>query len=290
LGGSSAQEAGVGNLDKDTSVTRTGDHTFVGELSPDWAVWGPNGGYLAAIALRAAGAFTEIRRPASIHCVFARIGSFGPVDIAITSLVRSRQAESLQVELTQRNRLVARAAVWAVNSHPTAPRRSWGDPPSVPAPDELRPIDELVAEEGGPVLPIWRTCCEVRVAGWGGPDRPAGQPHLFGWLRFREPVNFGDDPWLSAGRAVFATDAIVFPAIGQGFAAREMTFIAPSLDLYASFHTETCGSEWVLLEGDGLAAASGLLGGNARVWAPDGMLVASGSQQMLVRQAMVVPR
>ena len=37
------------------------------ELSPEWAVWGPNGGYLAAIALRAAVARSRLPRPASFH-------------------------------------------------------------------------------------------------------------------------------------------------------------------------------------------------------------------------------
>jgi hypothetical protein len=37
------------------------------ELVPDWRTWGPLGGYVAAIALRAAGMATSFDRPASFR-------------------------------------------------------------------------------------------------------------------------------------------------------------------------------------------------------------------------------
>ena len=58
----------MGDLEVDTRVERRGDG-FVAQLSRDWEVWGPNGGYVASIALRAAGAVSRFRRPAS----FSRI-------------------------------------------------------------------------------------------------------------------------------------------------------------------------------------------------------------------------
>ena len=50
-------------------------------LSPEWEVWGPLGGYVAATALRAMGAATELPRPASFQCAFLSVGRFEPVEI-----------------------------------------------------------------------------------------------------------------------------------------------------------------------------------------------------------------
>jgi len=45
----------MGNLADDTEVSGADDH-YVARLSRDWEIWGPNGGYLASVAIRAAGA------------------------------------------------------------------------------------------------------------------------------------------------------------------------------------------------------------------------------------------
>ena len=45
----------MGDLDRDTAVVGDGGR-YTATLSDDWEIWGPNGGYIAAILLRAAGA------------------------------------------------------------------------------------------------------------------------------------------------------------------------------------------------------------------------------------------
>ena len=51
--------------------------SYHARLSEDWEIWGPNGGYLAAIALRAAGdVVAEIERPASFYCHFLSSPAF----------------------------------------------------------------------------------------------------------------------------------------------------------------------------------------------------------------------
>ena len=45
----------MGALQQDTAITRDGER-LTALLDPAWNIWGPNGGYVASIALRAAGA------------------------------------------------------------------------------------------------------------------------------------------------------------------------------------------------------------------------------------------
>ena len=44
---------------------------YLARLSEDWEIWGPNGGYLATFALRAAGKVAQIKQPASFYCHFS---------------------------------------------------------------------------------------------------------------------------------------------------------------------------------------------------------------------------
>jgi len=63
----------MGDFESQTVVEKTGEGRYRAVLHPDWAIWGPNGGYIAAIALRAAGAESRFRRPASFLCQYLSV-------------------------------------------------------------------------------------------------------------------------------------------------------------------------------------------------------------------------
>jgi acyl-CoA thioesterase-2 len=63
-------------------------------LSEDWDIWGPNGGYLATIALRAAGREAQVQRPSSFSAHFLSVARFAPVDVEVEVLRRGRSTES----------------------------------------------------------------------------------------------------------------------------------------------------------------------------------------------------
>ena len=84
-----AADTAVHRLGVDGDVTR-----LRAELSPAWEVWGPVGGYVAAIALRALAAGTELPRPASFHCNFLSVARFGAVDLEVATLRRGKRSHA----------------------------------------------------------------------------------------------------------------------------------------------------------------------------------------------------
>ena len=69
----------MGDLAVDTAVTRTGEGRYTASLSADWEIWGPMGGYIASVALRAAGAESPFARPASFFCQYLGVAGFDTV-------------------------------------------------------------------------------------------------------------------------------------------------------------------------------------------------------------------
>src|SRR5688572_8793063 len=103
----------MGNLADETKVEGGGGR-WTASFHPDWEIWGPNGGYVAAVALRAAGAHTDMPRPASLLCHYLGVGKFAPVDIETKTLRKAKRAESVRVSITQEGKPIAEALVWCV--------------------------------------------------------------------------------------------------------------------------------------------------------------------------------
>lgn len=264
----------MGNLAFDTELTPVGPGCYQTTLSRDWQIWGPNGGYLAALVLRAAGAHSGLARPASIACQFVRVGAFKPAEVHVQTIARSRRAESLLISVKQDDGPIIQAQVWAVSESLDGPTRQWLDLPVVKPPQETEVLKFPSFEQ----IPYFRNL-EIRAeAPELGVDREA---RIAGWCRLKPQATFSD-PWLDAGRMVIFLDQAQFPAVSTSFAKPD--FVAPSLDLYAAFHGLEPDSEWLFSEAIGTAAADGLIAGRANVWSPQGRLLASGTQQMLCRR------
>jgi acyl-CoA thioesterase len=275
----------MGALDADTAL-EGGDGRYRAHLSEDWRIWGPNGGYLSVLALRAAGAHTPFRRPASFSCHFLGVADFTDVELTVRTLRRTKRAESVAVSMTQHGEPVLEAIAWIVGEldglrHQALIR------PEVPAPADLRPFEELLSP-GDPVFPFWDNL-ELRPVDWIV-DWMAREPGVFSeqnWYRFRPAARFAD-PFLDAGRSLLVLDTVLWPVASRGH-PENTEWYAPSIDVQVSFHALAPDDEWLLADSCSPAAADGLVGGTAAIWSESGRLLATGGQQMLCRPAALNP-
>jgi acyl-CoA thioesterase II len=272
----------MGDLGIDTAVAGH-DGRYSADLSRDWEIWGPNGGYIAAIALRAAGAHSRFDRPVTLVGHFLGVADFAPVDIAVNTLREAKRAESIHVSMTQLGQPIFDAMVWAVG----AVRGFEHDVtamPDVPGPESLPSNAERLAAAGNRQnFRFWENF-DQRSPTWidDWDNRAPREPEFSQWYRYVPSSTFAD-PWLDACRSLILLDTMGWPAASQ--LHPRVGFIAPSIDLSVAFHRATPDEPWLFGQATSPSAAGGLVACESRVWARTGELLAVGASQLLCRPA-----
>lgn len=271
----------MGSLDHDTAV-EGGDGRYRAVLSEDWAIWGPNGGYVAAVALRAAGAHSSQPRPVSLLCQFLGVAAFDAVDIEVTTLRATKRAEAMRVSITQAGQPILEAMVWGAADELGGLQHDDAPAPHAPPPEALRSLDDVeVADERR--LRFWSNIENrplVLIEDWE--RRAAGDPEFVGWFRFRPDETF-KDPFLDACRLAVLVDTLNWPAAARAYDQATLGYLAPSLDLACWFHRPASHEPWLLARAHSQVASGGLVAGTTALWDRNGRLLASGGQQMLCR-------
>lgn len=275
----------MGDFAADTRVDGSSG-AYTATLSRDWEIWGPNGGYLAAIALRAAGTETSLRRPATFTCQFLSVADFGAVDLAVRTLREAKRAAAVAVSMSQKGRAILEALAWIIDDAAQGLEHDVTSMPAAPAPETLPSYEELQLE-GYPWFPFWRNI-ETREIGRRDDRSVTGPPVWRAWLRYR-PVATFDDPFVDAARAVVLLDTMSWPAACQ-MHTFPTPYVAPSLDVSVQFHRRAPLSEWLLCDTRAPLATGGLIGSQAQVWSADGQLVATGISQLFCRPNPMYPR
>lgn len=225
----------MGALQQDTAIVRSGDR-LTAHLSRDWDIWGPNGGYVSAIALRAAGAVAPAdHRPATLSVQYLSPGAFEEADCQVIPVKKGRNAWLLNVSLAQNGRTFLQAQVWTTNKA-GGPTVQDAVMPAVAPPTGLKTVaehlgPERVHEMGG----FWRNieCKPLVWIPWG--ERRASEAVLREWHRLVDYQGAADDPFLDACRSVVLIDTLIWPTHHRCLPERP-DYVAPSLDLTVWFH------------------------------------------------------
>ena len=142
---------------------------------------GPNGGYLAAIVLRAMVAEVDdpAREPRSLTCHYLRPPAAGPVRIDVTVERAGRATSTITARASQDGRLCV-LGVAAFGVEVAAPAAYAPVPPAVPAPEDIPPVDN--SSSGLSIVSRF----EVRPALGERMFAGTGEAVTGGWLRFAD--------------------------------------------------------------------------------------------------------
>jgi len=259
-------------FDADTAIEPAGDGRWRAEISERWFVGrGPNGGLLAALAVRAMEALAgdPERVPRSLTLHFLEAPAAGPLELAGTVERAGRSTSAVSLRLEQGGRPVALGlgalAVWRDGGF----EHLGVAPPAVPAPQEL-PDTTLADAPGAPAF--------VSNYAWKWATDPAdGERALVGgWIRTPDarPVDH-------VGLAAFA-DAFppaVFPLLGRVVGA-------PTIDLTIHYRAPLgdLGDGWILGAFRSRRVAGGFFEEDGELWSEDGTLLLQSRQLAMVRE------
>jgi acyl-CoA thioesterase len=278
-------------FDRDTEVRPVGDGVYEGRIDRGWwIVRGPNGGYLAAILLRALAAAVgdPERAPRALTVHYTRPPAEGPVRIE-TRLERvGRTLTTATARMLQEGRLQA-LALAAFSTPRRGPELQHAVMPEVEPPEALPPLPAPVVSRPGaapdePFPLSLRERFEERWAIGVQPGTPgaAGRNRALagGWIRLAEPRP------LDAPLVAMLTDAwppAVFSSVEPGALIGGVPTIDLTIHFRAPLPPPAAGErDWVLVAFQSREARQGFVEEDGEVWSRDGMLLAQSRQLALL--------
>lgn len=266
-------------FERDTAIEKVGDGRYRASLDAGWWVQrGPNGGYLAAIILRAIvdAVGDETRAPRSLTVHYATAPEEGEVVVA-TDIVRAgRSLTSCTARLHQDDRLVA-VAVAACSSPREGPEFCDLVMPEATPAAELERRD--LHAEAPRFARRWDSRWAVGTPPFDADGAPARSHVALGgsWMRLEEPQLF-DAPAIAA-----LADAHIPPI----FVRTDEPLVVPTVDLTVHFrralpHPRISLDGFLLAVFRTNAAADGFMEEDGEIWSPDGTLLAQSRQLAVI--------
>jgi acyl-CoA thioesterase II len=255
--------------------------------SPDETVQRVFGGQVAGQALVAAGRTVPEDRPVhSLHAYFIRPGDPAvPLVYTVDRVRDGRSFTTRRVTAVQHGKAIF---TLSASFHHPEPGLSHAMPmPAVPAPEELRPNAERIAEALGKPLPaaIMDSPIDLRSVGPLSME-VGGNPSLYDgnnlvWLRVTERLP--DDPLLHVCLMTYASDLTLLETVLLEHSVSWPDWSGASLDHAMWFHRPFRADQWLLYAQESPVAAGGRGLARGEVFTAEGELVVSVVQEGLIR-------
>ena len=272
-----------GTFADDVVVEPVAGGRYRATLAHHWDLLRPQGGVVAAFALRAAQVHLDQPDQVLRTCtaVFAGPVTAGPLEIDVTVLRRGRSASQLTATVHNADEPSGTTVLAVFGSRRRGPSFVELVRPTVAPPEHCRsfrgPLPAGV-EQGGP-MPFWSRV-EGRSALGHAPweDWEPAAAEAATWLRFDDPP-VGDDGALDPLAVVTLADRMpgsVRERLGPG----GDPWFAPSADLTVHLF-EPARTGWLLAHDRARWADDGWASAETALWAEDGTLVAYATQMMI---------
>jgi acyl-CoA thioesterase len=260
-------------FDRATALEPLGGGAYAGTVDAGWfAGRGPNGGYLAAIVLRAM--IAEVgdpgREPRSLTCHYLRPPAAGPIRVEVCVERAGRATSTLTARVVQDGRQCI-VAIAAFGVDVPAPAAYAAPAPAVPRPEEVAPVDNT----GSGLSIVSRF--ELRPALGAAMFAGAHEAITGGWLRLAEAR---------------ATDAVALAMLADAWWPSPWVRLrepvaAPTIDLTVHFRAPRAAAalpagEPVLAVFRSTTAADGFFEEDGELWTRDGVLLAQSRQLALL--------
>jgi acyl-CoA thioesterase len=264
----------MSKFERDTSVNEVEPGVFEGHVNRDWwIVFGPNGGFIAAMIVKAMGAavddHTRVARSLTIH--YTAAPREGPVRISTTIERAGRSLTTISARMEQGDRLIALGIGAFSSARASAIEFSDAKPPTVPLPEEVQPV------EARHELPPFTRQWEVRPAVGIQPFTGSGEAALTGgWIRPLDPHP------IDAALVAQLTDAWI-PAV---FVRLTKPDAVPTVDLTIHFRGDLpLEPDYVLSTFETRVSGGGFIEEDGYIWSRDGRLIAHSRQLALLQAA-----
>lgn len=263
-------------FEADTAIESIGDGRYRGHITDRWHVLGdaaPNGGYLMAVAARAAVAESGRPDPVTVTGHFLRPPEVGTAEVEVTMVKEGRRFATVQARLLQSRveklRLLGAFGDLAALSGPTQVDRS---PPELPPPDELVDANAQADERQSFAPSILRRFDHLVIPqemGWTLGD-PLGRGTIGGFSRFA-----GGEQMSTLGLLIMA-DAYPPAVFNMGV---EVGW-TPTIELTVQIRKRPADG-WLRTRFATTALTGGLLEEDGEIWDDAGDLVALSRQTAL---------
>ena len=225
------------------------------------------------------GGAVDSKEVKSIHAIFARAGDYTePIVYEVDRMHDGRTLGSDTVTFAQAGKVMSRGLLlWSTDEPDLIRHTEWVTMPDVAGPDDPRSRGEHLVFPGA-------ECRVVDGVNVWDPDEPVRAPTLNVWTRFdadlpivaaQAVLSWATDGWL------IGASMLPHPGVDQSQAHR--TISTGVLAHTLNFHNRFRADEWLLLANESVWAGRGRTHGRCNIWTQDGRLVATYTQDNLVR-------